>query len=425
MGVAALIALTLLVYLPSTHAGFIWDDDILVTNNPAVKTSDGLYSIWLGLWFVDYVPVTLTSFWAQWHLWGMNAAGYHITGILLHGIDAALLWRVLRRLSVPGSWFSALLFAAHPVCAASVTWISEQKNTLSMLFLLASLLFYLRLEAGGRRDYGISIIAFILALLSKGSAVILPVILLLCAWWRRGRISRGDVIRILPFFGLAVAEGLACIWVNHRALHGGTLELHDGLLTRVIAGSWAVWFYLGKIFWPANLTMIYPRWNIDPHQVVSYVPALLLAGVFVVLWCFRSSWGRPWLFALGYFIIALGPVLGIFKMVYFSMSQVSDHLQYLAIPGILALAGAGAATLSRRAIGRGLIAALAVAFACATWQHEKILGDEEILWRDNISKNPSSWTVYMNLNIVLLQKGQVREATALYNKAMQLRSSGK
>ena len=145
-GAAVLALITVLVYAPALSGGFIWDDDRLLTENPAVKSIDGLYSIWFGNWAADYIPLTLSSFWLEWHLWGLHPAGYHAVNVLLHAANAVLVWRVLKCLGVPGSWLAALLFAVHPVCAASVVWIAERKNTLSMFFYLFSLGCFLRFD---------------------------------------------------------------------------------------------------------------------------------------------------------------------------------------------------------------------------------------------------------------------------------------
>lgn len=205
-----------LVYLPALRGGFIWDDDTLLTGNPAVKTIDGLYSIWFGNWSVDYIPLTLTSFWLEWHLRGLHAAGYHAVNILLHAANAVLVWRVLLRLGVPGSWLAALLFAVHPVGASSVVWIAERKNTLSMLFYLLSLWWFLRFDDAihaavetekTRRLAGFSLAAFALALLAKGSVAVLPAVLLLFVWWRRGRVTRRDLDRCFSIFYTGRADG--------------------------------------------------------------------------------------------------------------------------------------------------------------------------------------------------------------------------
>ena len=424
-GAALLVLVTVLVYVPAMRGGFIWDDAGLLTDNPAVKTIDGLYSIWFGNWGVDYIPLTLSSFWLEWHLWGLHPAGYHIVNVLLHAANALLLWRVLKSLGLPGSWLAALLFAVHPVCASSVAWIAERKNTLSMFFYLLSLWWFLRFDESihaavqaekARRLLRCSLAAFFLALLAKSSVAVLPVVLLLFVWWRRGRVTRRDLDRCIPFFVLAVLMALVAVGVQSKAVRGGVGVIHDSLWVRLIGGSWAVWFYLGKIVLPAGLTMIYPRWEIDPGSALSYLPALLFTGLLFLFWRCRQSWGRPFFFAFGYFVVALAPALGMVDIAFFSNSRVADHFQYLALPGILALLAALARR--KRLVAPALAAGLAVAvLAFLNCRHEIVLANERALWEDNLAKNPNSWKVCMNLSVVLLQEGDTERAAELKNKA--------
>src|SRR5262249_49168718 len=134
---AAILALTLLAYLPVLRAGFIWDDDRYVTQNVLLRSAAGLRTMWLSpSAMLQYYPLTHSAFWLQYQLWGLDAAGYHLVNVVLHGVSAIVLWRVLRRLEVPAAWLVAAVFAIHPVHVESVAWVSELKNVLSGLFYL-------------------------------------------------------------------------------------------------------------------------------------------------------------------------------------------------------------------------------------------------------------------------------------------------
>src|SRR6266403_4340912 len=103
---AAIVAAVALVYLPALHAGFVWDDEQLVTGNPLLRNFGGLVEIWSGRRTADYFPITNTLFWIEHHLFGDNPLGYHALNILLQAADAVLVWLVLRRLQIPGAWLA-------------------------------------------------------------------------------------------------------------------------------------------------------------------------------------------------------------------------------------------------------------------------------------------------------------------------------
>src|SRR6185312_15759135 len=181
---AGLIALVCLVaYLPSLHNGFVWDDDTMIAGNALVHAPDGIVKLWTSAQQADYWPVSLSSFWLEWRLWGMDAAGYHATNLALHLGACLLLWALLRRLRIPGALLAALLFAAHPANVESVAWITQRKNLLALLFFLLSIRWFagwLDRPAGRSRraPYLLSLAAFALAMLSKGSAAPEPLVLL-------------------------------------------------------------------------------------------------------------------------------------------------------------------------------------------------------------------------------------------------------
>ena len=141
-GAALIVLLTFLFCLPALRGGFVFDDSIFITDNRVVKANDGLYRIWFTKETPYYYPLTWSLWWLEWHLWGYSAAGYHVANVMLHALNAILAWLILRRLKIPGAWLAGLVFAVHPVNVATVAWISEQKNTLSMFFYTVTILLW-------------------------------------------------------------------------------------------------------------------------------------------------------------------------------------------------------------------------------------------------------------------------------------------
>jgi tetratricopeptide (TPR) repeat protein len=408
-----LAVVTLVAYQRLWHAGFIWDDDAMLLDNPLIRQAGGWWQAWFNRAGNDFVPATITSYWLEWRLWGANPLGYHLDNVLLHVCSALLLWRILLRLKIPGAWLAAALFAIHPVNVESVAWIAQRKNTLAMLFLLVSVQWYLTFEDSGRRRwYWLAAGMFLLALMGKTAVVPLPVVLLGLAWWRRRRIDCKDVKHSLIFFALAAAGSLLAVWIQQGAALGIVVR-QDSFWSRLAGAGWAVWFYLYKALLPLNLAFVYPRWQIDARSVLSYIPLVLLGAAFVLCWRSRGRWAKALFFGLAYFVVMLLPILGFLNIYFMRYSLVADHWEYFAIIGPIALA---AAVLVRKPV---LAAALLLALGALTWKQCGMYADADTLWQTTLRLNPQCSLAYLNLGVDLDEKGRVDEAVGNYRKALQ------
>lgn len=410
LATAAIMVAVFAAHAPSIWADRIWDDNLMVYANPMIHAGDGLYRFWFTREAPDYWPLTSTMFWIEWRIWGNNPLPYHVANTLLHALGAILLWRVLRRLNVneAGAWLAGLIFAVHPVTVESVAWVAERKNVLSIVLYLLSILAYLRFQDdGGRRWYVGSLIAAFAALLAKTSVVMLPPVLLLCLWWKRGRVTRKDLVGTLPFFALSAVFGLLTLWFQHGNNAAAGLNVRpESFASRLAASGWVVWFYLYKILLPIRLAMVYPRWNVDVGQVLSFVPLGLLIVCMAVLWRFRAGWARAPLAAMTYFVVTLVPVMGFVGMTYAVYSLVADHLQYLPMIGIIALAGGLAGSLIAgpgthktplaRGAGLAIVCAVVVTLATLTWRQSRVYLNEGTLWTHTLAINDAAWVGYLN-----------------------------
>jgi protein O-mannosyl-transferase len=385
-GGLVLCLVTLAAYLPALRAGFSWDDDLLVTANDLVR-GGSLHRLWFSTQAADYWPVTMTAFWAQWRLWGANAAGYHAVNLALHAAECLLFRGILRRLGFRHALLGAALFAAHPVNVETVAWVSELKNLMAMLFFLLSIRSFLgsRLwdpTAGRGGAIGWSLLLFTLGMLSKGSVAILPLVLLgLIAWKRRP--GAGDLLRLAPFFCVAAALVLVDIWFQK---HGSATVIRDaGALPRVLGAAAAVWFYLGKAVLPVHLAFVYPQWVIRASDLSWWLP--LAAAVAATLLLFRrrgSPWGRALLFGWGYFVVALIPVMGLTDVYFMRYSLVADRYAHLALLGVAALAAAASERVNSRAAAVALVALL----AGASFLHCRDFRDARTLFLASLRVNP-------------------------------------
>jgi len=439
--ILALVMLTLLAYLPVWRAGFVWDDDDHVTANAALTAAHGLTYIWSSPAIARYFPLTLTTYWAERHLWGLHPLPYHLVNLLFHAANAVLVLLLLRRLRLRAAWFAAALWAVHPVNVESVAWISQLKNVQSGFFFFSSLMFYTMFDEEKHRPlrwyssylssswYSLAFVCAVLAMLSNAYAAILAIVLLLPVWWRRGYPEKADITRIFPFVAISwLAAGFAIFTRRAQTNTPDALAARLGLLERFIVAGKAFWFYLAKILCPLPLSFVYPRWHNHPLNPLSWLPLAALLALFLLLWRSRNRPGcRNALFALAFFFAALLPVLGLVHISNFQYAFAADRFQYFASLAIITLLCSGAATLLHRAASQPrYFAALAVpllltASAALTWRHASVFRDEETLWLDTIAKNPQSAFAHYSLGNLLLQAGKLNAAAVHYKIALTIR----
>jgi tetratricopeptide (TPR) repeat protein len=423
----AIAALTFAAYGRALVGGFVWDDDAHVTQQ-ALLSLHGLARIWFEPGATQqYYPFLHSIFWVEHHLWGDAPLGYHLANILLHLLACLLLYRVLRRLEVPGALLAAAVFAVHPVCVESVAWISEQKNTLSTVLYMGTALAFLRYDEGRRlRWHVLATALFALALLSKSVTASLPAALLVVLWWK-GRLSwKGSVLPLAPWFLMSAAAAFVTPWVERKFVgaYGASFDL--GMAERVLIAGRAVWFYLSKVVWPADLVFIYPRWKIDVYEAWQYAfPAAAAAVLGLLLWMRPRTRGA--LAASLLYVGTLFPALGFINVYPFVFSFVADHFQYLAAAGMISALSAALTLLARR-LPKGLgptavaaAAALVLALAALTWRQCRVYGDLETFYRAILEKNPQAWLAHDNLGVVLVRKGKLDEAVGHYKEAIRLK----
>jgi tetratricopeptide (TPR) repeat protein len=420
---------TLLAYLPSLRGALIWNDGDYVTA-PELRSLAGLGVIWTKLGATEqYYPLLHSFFWMQHGLWGDQPFGYHLVTLLLHTFAAILFGLILRRLAVPGAWLGALIFALHPVQVESVAWISEQKNTLSLVLYLLAAWFYLRFDETRRpKTYALALTWFVLSLLCKTVTATLPAALLVVFWWKRGRLEwRRDFRPLVPWLAIGAAVGLFTSWVEQHYLGAKGQDFSLPLLERGLVAGRAIWFYLGNLVWPFGLNFIYPRWVPDASVWWQWLFPVGVLALLAALWAGRRRSRAP-LAALLFFIGSLFPVLGFVNLYGALFSFVWDHWQYLPDLGPIALAAAGLALAWERVAipGRGaalaLAAGLALLLGAMTWTHSGMFRDDETLYRETLARNPGAWMAHYNLGCALANlPGRETEAIAQFEATLRLK----
>ena len=419
--------LAIFVYFPAFFSGFVWDDWIFVTE-PLIRRLDGIASIWLSPSEIRYEnhywPVVYTSFWIEHKLWGLHPVGYHAVNVVLHALNSVLVWRLLLRLAVPGAWLAAAVFAVHPVHVESVVWIIERKDLLSALFYLGAAHAWLRFtETQSPGRYMLSLALFAAALLSKSIAVTLPAALLLLHWWREGRVTWRDAVRLAPFFLLAFGVTLADLaFYRDRIPHAFDYTLVE----RALIAARALWIYVRQIVWPSYLPVFYPRWEVHSGDILGWLAGAALIVLGAVLWFVQSRAGRGPLVGALFFALTLSPVLGFVDFRFMQIAFVADRFQYLAIIGPLAVLLGVAVHCADRLPLRGRAGAMVVAAAvlaalgALSWRQSGIYRDDLTFARHAVALNPQNYLGQVLLSHGLNAAGRADEALAAASRAVEL-----
>ena len=433
LSILALGLLVIVSYLPAMlWGGFVWDDEILTSSQAVQEGWSGLWRLWSGdaYNYYDtkeghYWPLVYTTFWLENKLWGFAPRGYHIVNVLLHLVNTLLLWHLLRRLAVPGTWMVAAVFAVHPLHVESVAWVIERKDVLSGLFYLAAVLAWMRFVEQPRRGwYAGSLVLYAAALLSKSIAITLPVALLIWHWWKQGRVTSTDLLRLVPFFtvGLAIVVGGLSFYRSMEVV-----SFDYSLTERTLIAARALWFYAGNLLWPTNLAFIYPRWDARVADPLAWGYLIAAVALVLALWHFRSQFGRGPLAGALFFAGTLSPVLGFVDYGYMQFSFVADRFQYLAGIGVMAvIIGTAAYGVSRLSSlwqkgALGVMAVIIVVLGVLTWRQSSIYRDNETLNRHIIALNPQARDAHYGLGKSLYEQERYEEALTPARVAVEQR----
>jgi protein O-mannosyl-transferase len=440
-----LAAVTLLAYLPALRGEFVWDDDAWTTRiSRLLRDASGLWTMWTKLGALQqYYPLTGMTFWLDYQLWRNWTLPYHVENVLLHAGAAVLFWRLLLRLQVPGARLAGAVFALHPIMVESAGWITERKNVLSLCFYLGALLTYERFAAFWRGQdlttatgndskprcwipYVWAFLLFLAAFLAKATAFSLPAVILLLCWWKRGRIRwRTDVIPTLPFFAVTISLGLITTWVEKNSVGAEGPEWTLSFAQRCLIAGRALWFYAGKLIWPANLCFVYPQWRPDAGSFLQWLFPGTAVGALLLPWLLRKRIGRGPATAAFFFAGTLFPVLGFMNAYGMRFSFVWDHWVYLSSLGLIALFAAlvssAVARLGTPLLLHGIAAFLLPVLGVLTWQQCRMYADLETLWRTTIARNPNAWMAQNMLAYALAEKGQIDEAISQYQQGLRVK----
>jgi Flp pilus assembly protein TadD len=423
--VLSIVILVLLASLPAIHNGFVEYDDPLYINSATVSqgmTSEGITFALTSVDRLYWHPLTWLSHELDFSWFGSSLYGHHFTSVLLHALTAGLLCLLCLQLGA-GAYqavAASLLWALHPLRVESFAWLAERKDVLCAFFFVASLVAYLRYaKQPSRTRYALWLGCGVLALLSKPTAVTLPLVLLLLDYWPRRR-AASPIKLLIEKLPLAPIACVVAVLTVIGQQHSGATSLVTGVSIATRAeNAFSYAAYLGKIFWPVNLACFYPY---DRHPKAAWVIAssCLLAAITAVAVLRRDRW--PWLL-VGWlwFAITLLPNSGIIQA---GRQGMADRFTELGSMGFTiaivwtAVAWAGAQPRRRVALAWSAGILIVVLGALTVRQ----IG----YWRDTVTLFEHAVAVadcdYSrgNLAVALNKQGRYQEAEIHLRKAIQL-----
>jgi tetratricopeptide (TPR) repeat protein len=432
----AVAALTFVSFIPALTNGFThWDDNIYVTDNPLIASLSwgNLKAIFTTSHYGVYVPLTMVSYSLEYAVFGKNPAAFHTTNVVLHAVNAGLVFWLFFLLfggNGPAAFVAAALFGVHPLRVESVAWIAERKDLLCGLFFLMSLISYRRYgESGNRRLLRRSLLLFLCSLLSKPMALTLPFVLLLMDYLASGRLTRKAWTEKIPFFALSLVFAVIALLANQPgdvppgAVAGASL-LAAGLHKAVLA-VFSTAFYTVKTLLPFKLAAVYPYTD----STAGLSPALLYASPVILallaaalVFALRRS--RKIVFGLAFFFLTLVPILQLVSLP--GNTIVADRYTYIPGLGLAFLAGVLLTSVFANKLKPArlalpvLFAGIILAFSASTFARCRVWRDDRSLWSDVLKKYPDVAVAHDKYGLVLAGDGDQEAAVEEYGRAIAL-----
>ena len=446
-----ILLLTAVVYANSIHNDFTnWDDLGLVVENPAIRSLsiDNLIDIFTPKAGKTYQPVRVLSYAIDYCFWKLNPLGYHLGNIALHGFSAVILYLLLASLlnqvrsesSLESNriiaLLASLLFVVHPVNVEAVTWISSRKYGLLAFFYFSSFYCYIKNSEKGRYHriyYALSIVSYVLSLLSSPLSITLPAILLLYDFCRNRnnslfKVIKPNLLAYLPYLLLAVFQ-LTLFWISFATTSGPTATIKSHHLNN----PFYTFLTMFRVIYDNIVNLVFPLWlnnmyvdhtstSIFEYKVMIALVAVLFLLVISIL---QVRVGNKFgLFCFAWFVLTWLPVSNIIPI----STKIADRYLYLPAVGLFLFFSAAVVKLGQAGFSKNvrrftmypLVVFLICTLAYLSIERNRVWTNSETLWRDSLRKAPDYWVPYLNLGLVKAQQGNIEQATDFYYKALQL-----
>jgi len=390
------LVITGICLLPMFNNGFTnWDDDVYVINNLVIKTPD-----WKTIFFkpsaYNYHPLTMLTLAFNYAISGLDPFSYHLVNWLLHILNTALVFLFIYKISGRRTFvaaFASLIFGIHPMHIESVAWISERKDVLyACFFLLALLQYWSFLETDKRPKLLYCFIFFILSLLSKPAAIILPVVLLLLDYWYGSSFTWKVWAEKIPFFIFSLLLGFITIKVQSAEAIVG-FDIYP-LWTRFFFACYTVMIYTARFFVPYPLSAFHPYPSVDALGLPVLLSPIFIIALLVLIWLKRKD--KLVVFSLLFFIVNL---LLVMQFISIGLTIVSERYTYVSYIGLSFLIGMWLNKYLDSRSGsfiKMIPFIVGIIYGFISFQRTKVWKDGDTLWADVVKHYPDAATPRSN-----------------------------
>lgn len=433
---AAIVIITYLAFSPTLKNEFTnWDDPTYVMDNSLVVNNKiPVKEIFTTPVSLNYHPVTMLTLAWNYQNGKLQPEGYFLTNLIIHLLNTLLVFLFIYRLTKGNLIWAATvaaIFGVHPMHVESVSWISERKDVLYVFFFIAGLITYLNYHESKKIIwYAATLLLCILSCLSKGMAVVFPVILLLIDYYKTqaARISAKNLLNKIPFFIVSLVFGVTA----YKIQSGGAIaDLQTfTLFQRLMFASYGAIMYVVKFFAPTNLSAFYPYPVLGKDgnvPVIYYLSPVILAGVAVLVYFFLRR-EKPVVFGLLFYIISVALVLQFVSVGSAIMADRYSYLSYIGLSFPIGYLVSEAWKGKNTVLGSlkypiTVIISFAIAtFSYQTYARSQVWGNTETLWTDVISKYPNVETAWKNRGNYYGQNNRIEEAMHDYRMLVKMNS---
>ena len=390
------LAVTAICFFPMLSNGFTnWDDELYVTQNPLLKGPDW-QAIFTQASASNYHPLTILTLAFNYAISGTDPFTYHFVNWGFHILNTALVFLFIYKISGKKSYvaaFAAIIFGVHPMHVESVAWVSERKDVLyALFFLLALLQYWSYLETGKRVKAIFCFVFFILSLLSKPAAIILPFVLLLLDYWHGRSFNWKVIVEKIPFFVLSLIFGFITVRVQSADAIVG-LGIYP-LWTRFFFACYTIMIYAARFFVPYPLSAFHPYPPVDSLGLSVWLSPLFMIALLVLLWLKRKD--KLIVFSILFFILNL---LLVVQFVSIGLTIVSERYTYIPYIGLAFLIGMwlnNYLASSSATLIKAIPFIVGIVFGFISFQRTKVWKDGDTLWTDVIKHFPNAATPRSN-----------------------------